>query len=153
MGRVRTLFVGGRQCNAKPLVILNLSIARTGYAVVNLCRDLPRQSRTKYVHRLVLEAFVGKCPRGQQTRHKDGVRNNNRLSNLAWGTQKQNEADKFEHGTMPVGEQRWNAKLKKGDVVEIRNSSLGLLALSKIYGVHKQTIYEIRSGKSWRHIS
>lgn len=38
-----------------------------------------------FIHRLVLEAFVGECPEGMKTRHLDGDPANNRLSNLKWG--------------------------------------------------------------------
>ena len=35
--------------------------------------------RDKLVHRLVLEAFVGPCPEGMETRHLNGKRSDNRL--------------------------------------------------------------------------
>ena len=47
-----------------------------------------------YVHRLVLEAFVGPCPEGMECRHLEGDTANNALSNLAWGTPQENAADK-----------------------------------------------------------
>jgi hypothetical protein len=50
------------------------------------------------VHRLVLEAFVGACPTGQQARHLDGNADNPRLDNLAWGTARENMEDRFRHG-------------------------------------------------------
>lgn len=53
----------------------------------------------RYVHHLVLETFIGPRPDGQQTRHLNGDRGDNRLSNLAWGTAAENAADKVRHGT------------------------------------------------------
>ena len=38
-----------------------------------------------FIHRLVLEAFVGECPEGMKAKHLDGDPANNRLSNLKWG--------------------------------------------------------------------
>lgn len=53
----------------------------------------------KYVHRLVLEAFVGPCPDGMEACHGDGVRTNNALRNLRWDTRSENHRDKVRHGT------------------------------------------------------
>ena len=51
-----------------------------GYKVVSLI-DGPRALRTK-VHRIVIEAFLGPIPNGMHTNHKNGIRHDNRLSNL-----------------------------------------------------------------------
>jgi hypothetical protein len=56
-------------------------------------------SRAHYVHRLVLEAFVGPCPPGMETRHLNGDPSDNRLVNLAWGTPSENNLDRVKHGT------------------------------------------------------
>jgi len=52
------------------------------------------------IHRLVLETFIGKRPKGMVCRHLDGNSCNNKLSNLKWGTQKENIADAFKHGRL-----------------------------------------------------
>lgn len=41
---------------------------------------------TIFVHRLVLESFVGPCPPGRQCHHKDSNRLNDCLGNLEWVT-------------------------------------------------------------------
>jgi hypothetical protein len=51
-----------------------------GHLYVNLVRGGVKKSRA--VHRLVLEAFVGPCPPGYQCCHWDGVATNNRVENL-----------------------------------------------------------------------
>lgn len=68
-----------------------------GYCMVNLHRDGVR--RTYTVHTLVLEAFAGVRPEGGVCRHLNGVAHDNRLSNLAWGTQAENVSDQVRHGT------------------------------------------------------
>lgn len=70
---------------------------RNGYVGTHLRRD--GRTVTCLVHCLILLAFRGPPKAGQQTRHEDGVRSNNRLSNLLYGTQSQNEKDKERHGT------------------------------------------------------
>lgn len=52
----------------------------------------------KYIHRLVLEAFVGPCPEKHEGCHRDDDCENNSVSNLYWGTRKQNMADALRNG-------------------------------------------------------
>lgn len=56
-------------------------------------------ARSRYVHRLVLEAFVGPCPPGMECRHLNGDSGDNHLRNLQWGTPSENQFDKVRHGT------------------------------------------------------
>ena len=68
---------------------------RNKYWAVNLSKD--GEIFTKSIHRLVLEAFVGSCPFNMMTRHLDGNRGNNNLSNLKYGTNSENQLDRFRH--------------------------------------------------------
>lgn len=56
-------------------------------------------TKQQLLHRVVLAAFVGPCPTGMETRHLDGNRTNNRLTNLAYGTPRENGLDRVRHGT------------------------------------------------------
>jgi len=57
-------------------------------------------------------------------------------------------------GTKPrVGELHGNAKLTEQKVREIKTSSEASGTLAKEYGVKRITIWEIRSGRSWKHIN
>ena len=47
----------------------------------------------KLVHRLVLEAFEGKCPDGMEACHNNGNKIDNRLENLRWDTRSNNIKD------------------------------------------------------------
>lgn len=68
------------------------------YASVHL-GDGSGHTVQRYVHHLVLETFVGPRPPGHVSRHLNGQHDDNSLSNLGWGTQQENIADKFRHGT------------------------------------------------------
>lgn len=70
--------------------ILKPQPSRGGYLFVQLS---PGQV-SKYVHQLVLEAFVGPRPPGLEGEHDDRDRTNNRLSNLAWKTHSENNLNK-----------------------------------------------------------
>jgi hypothetical protein len=58
-------------------------VRRDGYASVALCEN--GQPRTQLVCALVLSAFTGPRPDGMVACHNNGIRNDNRLSNLRWG--------------------------------------------------------------------
>lgn len=68
------------------------------YLSVSLSKNGAVQIRT--IHELVLAAFIGPRPSDKHVaRHLNGNHLDNSLSNLAWGTQTENMADKFVHGT------------------------------------------------------
>jgi hypothetical protein len=69
---------------------------------------------------------------------------------LRWATPEGNEADKIAHGTHIRGERQWKAKLTVADVLAIRvQSQRSLRDLAREYGVHNQTIHQIRRRESW----
>lgn len=68
----------------------------TGHRFVSLWKDKTRSK--KYVHRLVLEAFVGDAPEGHEACHIDDLPANNHLSNLRWGTRSDNLLDRTRNG-------------------------------------------------------
>lgn len=55
-------------------------------------------ARTRFVHHLVLEAFVGPCPEGLQCCHWDDDKSNNKLANLRWDTSSANAYDQVRNG-------------------------------------------------------
>jgi hypothetical protein len=77
----------------------------------------------RYIHHLVLEAFVGERPPGAICCHWDGDPANNRASNLRWDTYKSNCDDMLRHGKRRRGETGTSAKLKESAVREIRGLS------------------------------
>lgn len=52
----------------------------------------------RLVHRLVLEAFEGRCPAGHEARHLDDNADNNHIDNLRWGPRSANLADRTRNG-------------------------------------------------------
>lgn len=108
------------------------------------------------VHHLVLEAFVGPRPDGMVGCHSpDRDPRNNRLNNIRWGTRTENEDDAKDHGTRIIGERHPQSKLTEDEVREIRRMKLSGLTGKEIgdqYGLNRNQINKIASGKSWAHV-
>lgn len=112
---------------------------------------------TKYVHRLV--AFAYKADEyfsGADVNHKDGNKKNNNVENLEWCTRKENIRHSFANGlSNHKGSRNANSILTEDDVLKIKKSLSGGctdLAVSILYGVSRDTIRSIRSGKNWSHL-
>lgn len=128
---------------------------RTGYVMAGLKRA--DGYHWLLVHRLVLEAFVGPCPEGFQSRHfPDGTRSNNSLANLSWGTRAENMQDKRTHGTMANGERVKSSKLTAQQVSEIREQytegGLSQTIIAMKYGVTQANVSEVVNMRTWKHL-
>jgi hypothetical protein len=109
-----------------------------------------------FVHRWVLEAFVGPCPEGMEARHfPDRDPTNNNLGNLSWVTHIQNGHDMVIHGTLPRGSRVGNARLAEADIIEIHKLLAGGAsdaAVARQYNVDRTTIRKIRTRQRWNHV-
>ena len=111
--------------------------------------------RTAKIHATVLDAFVGVCPEGQECRHLDGNKRNNRLANLAWGTKKENAADALRHGTYRRGETCGTAKATTALVKRIRKmraTGLGQQLIADTVGLAQSSISSILRRQTWAHV-
>lgn len=124
------------------------------YLRINLCHpDNPR--RQMPVHKVVLEAFRGPRPAGNQSRHLNGRRPDCRLSNLKWETPAENREDMRRHGTIARGERAGVAKLTASKVSQIRRlRALGVsrLKVAKKFGINFTYIWRLCSRRGWAHV-
>lgn len=135
----------GQVYSTKTGRILRGLVSRDGYRKVQLSRD--GKAVQKFVHRLVAEAFLEGA--GEQVRHLNGDKTDNRTENLAWGTCRENILDKRAHGKMVVGERHHANRIPEADIPAIRSSSESNTALAAKYGVSRTAIYLIRKGKNY----
>ena len=149
LGRVRSNAWPGRS------YLLNPYPNQQKYLSVGWRETLPdgtRVRRSALVHRLVLEAFVGPCPQGQQGRHVDDWNpQNNRLRNLLWGTPRENFEDSRRHGR-----NRGAGKLTEHEVREIADRlrrGEPHRKLAAHYGVSQVAITHINKGRSYPHLT
>ena len=133
---------------------LRLAPTSKGYRAVELSHKGNRA--WFYVHRLVLTVFRGPCPEGMETRHVNGVKTDNRLVNIVWGTPEENEADKVRHGTDRRGEDVPNARLSEADVRAIRDmhirDGISLREIGRVLGVSRSAVRQAFIGETWRHV-
>ena len=70
--------------------ILRPKKSKTGYMYVGLRKN--RESKTVRVHRLLAKAFIPDQDNKPQVDHINGVRDDNRLENLRWCTNQENQS-------------------------------------------------------------
>ena len=131
-------------------VLLRPQKHHAGYLKVSLSRH--GYSKQRFVHQLVLEAFVGLAPGSRECRHLDGDPSNNRLENLRWGTSAENYADRVRHGTCNAGERHPAAKLCELDVWLIRNITAKQRDIAKFFDVSPAHVCKLRKGLGWGHV-
>lgn len=108
------------------------------------------------IHRLVLEVFIGPCPAGMVCCHNDGNRTNNCLSNLRWDTPRNNSLDRRRHGTMLRGSRVGTARINEmvvEAVLDLLKAGWSDNRLGILFDVETSTIWRIRHGQSWIHVS
>jgi hypothetical protein len=128
---------------------------RDGHLVVRLYRD--GKSCHRFIHQLVLAAFVGPCPDGMEACHDpDPDPANNDLSNLRWDTRKGNAADCIRHGRRPRGEVHGRAKVTEEDIPVIKSrlkSGETKASVGRRYGISSQQVRRIAAGEQWGHLN
>lgn len=154
-GRIRSLYREGeymaRWGIAKmrfPAKELSVCKTPTGYCYVGMSKD--GVARKDLLHRIVMRAFEGESD--LQVNHKDGVKENNNLSNLEYCT----SAENLRHCREVLGKRRgsWvgNSKFIESDIPIIRADTRPIKEIAKQYGVTYQAIHHIKSRKNWGHL-
>lgn len=151
-GRVRSWRVRGNNngCDtcrwAKEPTILK-QWRRNYYLGVNIVNTHGKS--TFSVHKLVLTTFHGLGGDGMVCCHNNGERDDNRASNLRWGTPKENMADTLLHGTRNRGARNGHAKLSDAQVLAIREDTRPQPVIAKEYGLCQQSVSLIKLRKNW----
>lgn len=104
------------------------------------------------VHRLVLLAFCGPPRDRMICCHYDGNPKNNSISNLRWGTSRDNSDDAIRLKEV-AGEKNGRAKLTINDVKQIRsvfNGKYGqIAALARQYKISHSAMWSVVRGGNW----
>lgn len=153
VGTVRTVKRQDRAGKTRKVRVLKPSLSIDGYVRNNLWHN----GRAMHIgtHRLVYMAFVGPIPDGHEINHINGVRDDNRVENLSCITHADNvryskEVLKANYATFG------NAKLTEQDVRRIKRllaEGLSQIQIAPMFGVRKTTIGNIKTGRSWSHVT
>ena len=128
---------------------LLVSLSKKGYAKSHL------------VHRLVLFAFVGPCPKGMECRHfPDRDPTNNHIDNLSWSTHAQNMKDQDFHQTrnygVSRGEKNGNSKLTVTIAKQIRqlyqSNNYTQIMLATMFGISQALVSRLINYPNLWHI-
>jgi hypothetical protein len=108
--------------------------------------------KTKNIHSLVAEAFLGKLERGQCVCHINGDSRDNRLLNLRYDTYSGNMLDKKKHGTNKEGVGHYKHILTEEQaryILSVKGEKT-CSELADKFGVSISTISKINTGKNWK---
>ena len=143
LGRVMSCYFG----KAK---ILKPAAGSNNYLHVVLCKD--KKQKTRHVHDLVAQAFLGPCPGKRGGRagcwtvdHIDENSFNNRAENLRWLEHEKNV------GRAQAGK-NYRDKLTKSQVILIRKDTRHNSVIAAEYGVKTKTIWNIKKYRTWKKV-
>lgn len=103
-----------------------------------------------FVHQLVAWAFLGEPAQGEHVHHINKITDDNRVCNLVYV---QAAAHLSAHNR---GEMNASAVLCEWDVIQIHSLLIQgrkVPEIARMYGVAAATVYQIRSGHSWKHVA
>lgn len=112
-----------------------------------------RGERPAAAHRLSYEIHFGPIPPNMRVCHRCDNPPCNNPEHLFLGTAKDNTRDMIEKGRVARGERIASAKLSASDVLRIRSDTRTQKAIAADYGVRRQTISKLKSGKRWGHLT
>lgn len=132
-----------------------------GYKVIGVIVD--GSVHNFKMSRLVLELFDRPPEPGEVARHLNDDRWNNRLDNLAWGSQYENSDDALANGKSPVGSRGGQSKLTEKQVHDLffnydKSIHGGVKAyarelIAKGLPVSEAAIVRIFRGQTWSHVT
>jgi len=160
LGNVKRLI--GVQCKKERT--LKVVDNGSGYLGVSLCKN--SKAIREYVHRIVAISFLTNDKEKEEVNHIDGIRTNNKLSNLEWVTRSENHKHRYDVlGQRGVnygktGEKNWRSK--KVYKLDLNNNILqeypAVMEAMRITGINEASIrgciygkQETAGGFKWKY--
>ncbi len=100
------------------------------------------QLSLRYIHDLMLTAFVGACPDGMECRHLNDISTDNRRENLCWGTRKENAQDMVRNDKA----RKQATDIPDETLDKIRNSPKSNIVLAREHNLKLRAVAQIKNG-------
>jgi hypothetical protein len=111
------------------------------------------EDESRHMSRYIWKRHNGPIPEGLFVCHQCDNPACINLEHLFLGTDKDNMADKCSKFRHNYGEKVPSAKLKERDVLEIKNTLGTQQKIATKYGICRQNVGYIKSGKRWKHLN
>jgi hypothetical protein len=122
--------------------VLKGTVNRHGYFVVGLGGN-----NVKKIHNLIALTYLGERPLNSDVRHLNGIRTDNRLENLSYGSRSENHLDRYTYGN-PIG------LFSSDGISQIRNllskPKPCLARIARQFGVTPGAIAHIQHGRTYK---
>lgn len=125
------------------------------YKYVNLI-VYGKKTKLATVHRLIAIAFIPNPENKPEVNHIDGNKLNNSLCNLEWVTRSENTLHAYKNNLIPQGENHYNSKLTKSQVIDIfKRTHKGEKChdIAKEFNLNKETVTNIKFQKMWKSVT
>jgi hypothetical protein len=129
------------------------AVYRGDYLAIGLI-DENRVTKMHSIHRLVAMTFISPIKGKHFVNHINGVKNDNRVSNLEWCNRSENGLHAYKLGLMTptTGEDSHLTKLTDAQVLEIskigKKSGESMASIAKRYSVSSAQVCRILNGKT-----
>jgi len=142
------IYPDGKVYSIKLKKYINGHKNKRGYYAFTLY-NLEGKRKHKGLHQLLAMAFVPNPNNYEIVRHLDDNKDNNCLSNLKWGTIKENIEDAIRNNVfkIPDNSRRWLIKVPDGDTIEVDNLSRFCLE----HNLSKQNLHKTYTGDRNHH--
>ena len=108
------------------------------------------------IHRLVAELYIPMVEGKNQVNHINGIKHDNRVENLQWCNNSENQIHAHSNGLKPSGNRLWNGKFSKEDLIKIKNLSnngIKRFLIAKEMNCSKSTISDILNKKRYLYFA
>jgi phage RecT family recombinase len=137
--------------------IIKQFFSEDGYLRVQLWKN--GENKKYQVARLVGESFIPNIDNKPEINHRNGIKTDNRATELEWATHKENISHSINSGLkgdIKRGGQLPQTILKEGDISMIRQiyaeGNTTQNELSEMFNVSRGAINNITNGRNWKHI-